>query len=271
MLGVVYEEKGAGTALEKYKEQLKKGENKVQGKDIRNDVFRTFPKLEIFDLESQKRKMTRILHAVSHKSNFKYTQGQNILLAPFLLCMNEVDAFHSYHRLSVEMVPTYWMEQSSKNPEKSKSYLGVNAACRIADKILRVVDPNLHKALMANYKEKINPISPTERWFHTQFTFRHMQTLSLCTKPLEQVVLLLDVVFAMGIQYHVLIYVAQLMSLREKLMQKGTNLNDFLRQDNFPDVNARYVSSQVSYLIEKLEDQPKLLDEVLAQQKEHTP
>eukprot|EP00466_Bigelowiella_natans_P008141 jgi/Bigna1/73888/fgenesh1_pg.26_\ len=176
MLGVVYEEKGgARTALEKYKEQLKKGENKVQGKVIRHDVFRTFPKLEIFDLESQKRKMTRILHAVSHKSNFKYTQDAAYILD----------------------------ETEFEKPEKFSILFG-------------------SKRCLQNSR----------------------QTLSLCTKPLEQVVLLLDVVFAMGIQYHVLIYVAQLMSLREK-------------------VNARYVSSQVSYLKEKLEDQPELLDELV--------
>jgi len=211
--------------------------------------------------------MTRILHAVTWKSMEKYTQGLNVLLAPFLLCMNEVDAFHSYYRLYVEMVPTYWMKPRDNNPQGFKSYLGVNAACRIADKILRHVDPKLHKALMKNYSDKNKKMKPTERWFHTLYTHRHMQTLSLCTKPLEQVVLMLDVIFAMGIQYHVLIYVAQLMSLREKLMQKGTKLEKFIDQKSFPEVNARYVISTVSYLIDRLkENHPTLLDEL----KRHT-
>eukprot|EP00465_Bigelowiella_longifila_P014050 CAMPEP_0185264634 /NCGR_PEP_ID=MMETSP1359-20130426/24139_1 /TAXON_ID=552665 /ORGANISM="Bigelowiella longifila, Strain CCMP242" /LENGTH=178 /DNA_ID=CAMNT_0027853357 /DNA_START=114 /DNA_END=650 /DNA_ORIENTATION=- len=71
----------------------------------------------------------------------------------------------------------------------------------------------------------------------------------------------------MGIQYHVLIYVAQLMSLREKLMQKGTKLEKFIDQKSFPEVNARYVISTVSYLIDRLkENHPTLLDEL----KRHT-
>mmetsp|Transcript_22334 Transcript_22334/g.31260 ORF Transcript_22334/g.31260 Transcript_22334/m.31260 type:complete len:449 (-) Transcript_22334:407-1753(-) len=263
LLGVIYHDQGA---LEEYENILKKERNKKRGTIIPDDIIRTFPENKVFNLEKQKRKMTRILHAFTWKADQNYTQGFNVLLAPFLICMNELDAFHCFHRLIDEKLSTYWMkpvaQKLPKNSPPVQHYLGVNAACKLADKILRIVDKKLHTALMENYAKTPGAMKPIEFWFHKQYTFRHMQTLSMWVKPLEDVIQLWDMILAMGIHMHILVYVAQLMGMRTKLMQPNTKINDLLAQSKWPKVNARFVSNLVVFYLEKVEHDKKLMHEL---------
>mmetsp|Transcript_23408 Transcript_23408/g.36768 ORF Transcript_23408/g.36768 Transcript_23408/m.36768 type:complete len:190 (-) Transcript_23408:163-732(-) len=172
--------------------------------------------------------------------------------------MNEMDAFYCSHRLLEEMVPTYSM---SYELGRQRFYLGARAACYLADRVLHEVDPELRECLL-KYKLFTGSTTPVSN-FHNMYTFRHMQVLALSAQPLEEVIQLWDLFFALGLHMHVVAYVAQLILIRHKLMDEKANLNDHLNQHVWPKVNARAVTSLTTYLM------PKLSDELVEDLKDH--
>ena len=101
-------------------------------------------------------KVIRILNSYCHRSGKTYTQGLNNILGPFLVCMNEMDAFFAFERLLGRITPTYWMTYSERpRPREafpaSRASTSARAACRLADKILIEVDSEPHGALMSSF------------------------------------------------------------------------------------------------------------------------
>jgi len=212
MTGVLFTENE--NPVDEYLKEIKKGKATVKTSDgrssyeaIRDDSFRTMKGATLFDVAVEEPKIIRVLNSYVQRSNKAYNQGMNTILCPFLVCMNELDAFHCFYHLLEKMTPTYWMSYKRKGIGTSKGfYLGARAACRLADKILREVDPELHESLMdsetiRNNSEKITDHTPGKSQaevFHQLYTFRHMQVFSLVARPLGEVIKLWDLFFALG-------------------------------------------------------------------------
>jgi len=145
-LGVLYVDDEADpvelyiSALKKKKSRLKCQDGRSSYKAIRDDSFRTMRgEKEVFDISKEEPKVIRVLNAYVHRANKPYNQGMNTILAPFIVCMNEMDAFHCFHHLLEKVTPTYWMSYERKGSLGTSEgfYLGARAACRLADKLLR--------------------------------------------------------------------------------------------------------------------------------------
>jgi len=270
LLGVLYQDKkkdpveeylkllGLGKAT-KYK--TRSGESSY--KAIRHDSFRTLKGAKLFDIKTEEPKVIRVLNAYVHKARKPYNQGMNTILSPFLVCMNEMDAFYCFYTLLEKMTPTYWMGYKNKGPGTDQGfYLGAHAACRLADKVLQEVDYDLHESLMNNVRKTFRTQSP-RKFFHKLYTFRHMQVFSLVAKPMEEVMQLWDLFFALGMHMHVVAYVAQLILIRHLLMDENANLNNLLTQEAWPKVNARAVTSVTTFVM------PKLSEELVEELKNH--
>lgn len=120
----------------------------------------------------------------------------NVLLAPFLFVMPELDAFYCYNALLTRQCPQY----------VDKRMTGVHDGCALVDRILAMVDPQLHA-----YLER-------KGVFATIYAFPMITTLMGCLKPLSQVLKVWDAVFSFGIHLSVLLCVAQVMLMRETLL-----------------------------------------------------
>lgn len=255
MLGVLHEKKGADPVAE-YTSLIERKKSSCYSK-IRDDSFRTLRNCALFDITTQEPKVIRILNSYCHWSGKTYTQGLNNILGPFLVCMNEMDAFFAFERLLGRITPTYWMtyKRTAETPGGflgvKGQYLGARAACRLADKILIEVDPELHGALMSSFARGM-PLRPVAYHFHEMYTFRHMQVFSTAIRPLREVVRLWDRFFALGFHMHVVAYVAQLLLMRDRLLDSSVNINNLLRQDAWPELNARSVVSVVAMIAPKL-------------------
>lgn len=114
---------------------------------------------------------------------FLLCQGMNILLGPFLCIMSEVDAFFCFSTLMLRHCPRYVL----KNME------GVHEGGSLVDKLLAVLDPQLH----AHLKSKQVPIPIS--------AFPFLSSCMGCLKPLSEVCRLWDVVFAVGFHFIVVL------------------------------------------------------------------
>mmetsp|Transcript_38383 Transcript_38383/g.61612 ORF Transcript_38383/g.61612 Transcript_38383/m.61612 type:complete len:200 (-) Transcript_38383:288-887(-) len=96
--------------------------------------------------------------------------------------------------------------------------------------------------------------------FHALYSFRHMQVFTLVARPLKEVIQLWDLYFALGMHMHVVAYVAQLMLMRHKLMEKGAVINNLLSQEAWPSLDSRAVTSLTTNLTSQLSE--KLINEL---------
>lgn len=64
---------------------------------------------------------------------FSYVQGMNVLAAPFLYVMSELDAFYCFSSFITKMCPLY----------VQPALEGVHCALKLLDLCLKVVDPEL--------------------------------------------------------------------------------------------------------------------------------
>jgi cell cycle arrest protein BUB2 len=95
---------------------LSKGPTTYSDK-ISNDVFRTLATDKDFKSQVTNEMLTRVLTAFvsktsCHKSrlvnlSFSYVQGMNVLLAPFLYVMPELDAYYAFSNFILQSCPLY--------------------------------------------------------------------------------------------------------------------------------------------------------------------
>ncbi|RUS35479.1 LOW QUALITY PROTEIN: rab-GTPase-TBC domain-containing protein [Jimgerdemannia flammicorona] len=98
---------------------VKKGPSDVYDK-VRNDTFRTLATDQGFSMEVQEDMLIRVLNAFAWKAKatsppptghdpleFTYVQGMNVLAAPFLYAMPEVEAFFAFSTLIQYCCPMY--------------------------------------------------------------------------------------------------------------------------------------------------------------------
>lgn len=163
-----------------------------EDRKIRNDTFRTFKSNEEFWERVDEKKMTRVLNAYAQVNGPTevptdatpllsaplqgkektgglgggYVQGMNVLVAPFLFVLPELDAFTAFSTMISRHCPRY----------VASNLDGVHHGCSLVDRALEILDPVLH----LHISEKI---CRTEI-----FAFQFVMTLLANMLPLHEVV-----------------------------------------------------------------------------------
>jgi cell cycle arrest protein BUB2 len=171
-------------------------DNKPFSSKIHDDAFRTFKGDADFWSKVSVEAMERVLNALSHE--YGYVQGMNVLLGPFLYVMNEENSFTCMRTLLHNHIPRYVL----------KNLDGAHDGAKLFTKCLRLVDPKLYTHLIS----KIPDLSI--------FSLRYVLTLFANSKPLTEVLLLWDAVFAVGVHFNLLLLCAKLMLLRDALLKE---------------------------------------------------
>lgn len=194
-----------------------------EDKKIRNDTFRTFKSNEEFWQRVNEGKMARVLNVVArmnvaasgHKppesthvegtflphDRSGYVQGMNVLVAPFLYVMPELDAFTAFSSLITKHCPRYVVSNLD----------GAHHGCSLVDRVLEAVDPELHTHIN-------DKICRTEI-----FAFQFIITLLANMLPLHEVIKVWDAVFAFGVHFDVVMVAAHVMLLRDKLLKEESS------------------------------------------------
>jgi hypothetical protein len=130
----------------------------------------------------------------THRAN--YVQGMNVLVAPFLYLMPEVDAYTAFMTLIGRHCPRYVVSNLD----------GVHHGCSLVDRVLEILDPILHRHI-------------TEKILRPEiFAFPYIMTLLANMSPLPEVIRLWDAIFAFGIHFDILLVTGQLMLMRDALL-----------------------------------------------------
>ncbi|WWD05640.1 hypothetical protein V865_003721 [Kwoniella europaea PYCC6329] len=192
---------------------------------IKNDTFRTLATDTQFKGKVKEDMLIRLLEAFVWKITtsemedegqpFKYVQGMNVLSAPFLYAMpSQLEAFACFSTFIENGCPLY-VQPSLK---------GVHEGLKLLDKCLEIVDQELYDKLSSkNLKAEI-------------YAFPSVMTLCACTPPLEEVLKLWDFLLAFGLHLNVLCVIAQLLLMRQELMDSPSPMK-ILR--TFPPLDAR--------------------------------
>ncbi|WWC60422.1 uncharacterized protein I303_102994 [Kwoniella dejecticola CBS 10117] len=192
---------------------------------IKNDTFRTLATDTQFKGKVKEDMLIRLLEAFVWKITssemedegqpFKYVQGMNVLSAPFLYAMpSQLEAFACFSTFIENGCPLY-VQPSLK---------GVHEGLKLLDKCLEIVDRELYDKLYSkNLKAEI-------------YAFPSVMTLCACTPPLEEVLKLWDFLLAFGLHLNVLCVIAQLLLMRQELMDSPSPMK-ILR--TFPPLDAR--------------------------------
>eukprot|EP01029_Cantina_marsupialis_P030524 TRINITY_DN8297_c0_g1_i1.p1 TRINITY_DN8297_c0_g1~~TRINITY_DN8297_c0_g1_i1.p1 ORF type:complete len:447 (-),score=102.96 TRINITY_DN8297_c0_g1_i1:173-1513(-) len=168
---------------------------------ILNDSFRTFAKNEEFKNRVPEGKLIRVLNAFEHWNSemdgkFVYVQGLNVLCAPLLYVMSEVDAFFALRAL-VNECPRY----------VTGDLPGVKDGCELMEKCLQELDPPLaHHLTTRGLPALVYGYSP-------------ILSLMACFKPLNQLLRIWDVLFSFGVHSAVVFSLAQFMFMRNKILK----------------------------------------------------
>ncbi|KAK4897355.1 CDC16 protein [Elasticomyces elasticus] len=135
-----------------------------------------------------------------------YVQGMNVLAAPFLYAAkSEAEAFAAFDRFITHECPGY----------VRGSMDGVHKGLALVDQILAIVDPKLSSHLLSKgMKAEI-------------YAFPSVLTLCACTPPLPEVLLLWDFLLAYGPHLNLLCIVAQLVLVRDTLLNSQSPKPDF--------------------------------------------
>lgn len=126
-----------------------------------------------------------------------YVQGMNVMAAPFLYAArSEAEAFAAFDRCITYECPGY----------VRGSMDGVHRGLALVDRILAIVDPKLSAHLLSKgMKAEI-------------YAFPSVLTMCACTPPLPEVLTLWDFLFAYGPHLNLLCIVAQLVLVRDQLL-----------------------------------------------------
>lgn len=126
-----------------------------------------------------------------------YVQGMNVLCAPFLYtCRTEPQAFIAFYHFITRECPGYIRGAMD----------GVHKGVALVERCLTVADARLSAHL-------------TSKGVNAQiYAFASVLTMSACTPPLPEVLLLWDFLFAYGSHLNILCICSQLMMMREELL-----------------------------------------------------
>ncbi|KAI9347192.1 rab-GTPase-TBC domain-containing protein [Zopfochytrium polystomum] len=249
------------SALE-YITLVEKGRCDVYDSKIKNDTFRTLATDAQFVGRVDEGLLARLLNAFVWKVKdqppsrlinlkFSYVQGMNVLAAPFLYVMPELDAFYSFLAFIQNSCPLY----------VQPSLEGVHCGIKLFDMIFKILEPNLHRYLKSKKLEAIT------------YAFPSIMTFSACTQPLSEALKLWDFFLAYGIHLNVVCVLAQVVRVKDLIMKSPSPVK-VLR--TMPDLDARAIIALTLKMLPKLPDNiydmlvrhpfdPMILDYVLTE------
>jgi cell cycle arrest protein BUB2 len=214
---------------------------------ISNDVFRTLATDTLFKRRVTDASLTRLLNATAwrihdeqtsdppseYARNYPqatYLQGINVLSAPLLYASrSEAQAYALLTCVLTEHIPTYL----------SPTMSGVHRGLDLIDRVLSYINPTLSAFLLSkSLPAKI-------------YAFPSVLTLCACTPPLPEVLKLWDFLFAFGVHLNVICVVAQLLLLKDKLLEEPSPAK-MLR--SFPNLNADEVIKMTVLIVRELPD-----------------
>lgn len=135
-----------------------------------------------------------------------YVQGMNVLCAPFLYAArSEVEAFALFHYFVTRECPGYIRGAMD----------GVHKGLRLVDRCLEIVEPKLAAYLFSKGMQA------------ELYAFPSVLTLCACTPPLPEVLHLWDFLFAYGPHLNILCIVAQLIRMRDTLLESPRYVDTF--------------------------------------------
>jgi len=280
LLGAMHDERAAlsyKNNLDSVRNENPRGNETEYYKRIRQDSYRAMIKTPLIDLDDDEPKLVRLMCVyLKETGSEKFIQGQMSLIVPFLVCMSEVDAYCCYKRLR-GMLKTYYMEESTwecsgcrrrnqnvaacpgcgkEGPQRG--LVGAYAACRLVDKVLYAVDPQLRRAMYRKTKG-------SAALFRATYVLRHMQAMSLYTGNLAGVMELWDLYFAIGVHLHIVGFVAQLILMRTELMDESTDINEILGEKRLKaKIDARAIGDVMTMFL-----LPKIDEDLMKELKNH--
>ncbi|WOO80787.1 Cell division control protein 16 [Vanrija pseudolonga] len=211
---------------EDYLRYVASGPSSVSTK-IKNDTFRTLATDTQFKGRVKEDMLIRLLEAFVWKNHgserdglpFTYVQGMNVLSAPFLYTMpSQLEAFACFSNFIERACPLY----------VQPTLVGVHRGLKLLDRCLKIVDAELYDHLRSkNLTAEL-------------YAFPSVLTLCACTPPLDEVLMLWDFLLAFGAHLNVLCVIAQLILIKEELMESPSPMK-LLR--TFPPLQARPVIS----------------------------
>ncbi|KAF1813716.1 TBC-domain-containing protein [Eremomyces bilateralis CBS 781.70] len=160
-----------------------------------------------------------------------YVQGMNVLAAPLLYAArSETQAFAAFSTLISNELPSYILPSMD----------GVHRGLRLVDEILMIVDPKLAAYLQSKGMSA------------EIYGFASVLTMCACTPPLPEVLALWDFLFAYGTHLNLLCIVAQLVLIRDQLMEAASP-NQILR--SFPPLQAAKVKAIAISFVPKIPEE----------------
>ncbi|KAJ3108944.1 hypothetical protein HDU97_009677 [Phlyctochytrium planicorne] len=205
---------------------------------IKNDTFRTLATDTKFMRKVNEGMIARVLNAFVWKAKdqppsrlinlkFSYVQGMNVMLAPFLYVMPELDAFFTFTSFIHHTCPLY----------VQPALEGVHCGIKLLEKCMKLADPTLYRSLRS---KNLHPIT---------YAFPSIMTFCACTQPLTEVLKLWDFLLSYGVHLNILCIIAQLILIRDELIKSPSPIK-LLR--TLPDLNAKAVISIALTLIPML-------------------
>ncbi|KAG0015084.1 hypothetical protein BGZ81_011850, partial [Podila clonocystis] len=229
-------------SAQEYVSLVKRGKPDEYGK-IRNDTFRTLATdkkfLDVVDEDSLIRVLCAFAwstQAISYQDtdvSFTYVQGMNVLAAPFLYTMSEMEAFYSYSNFIKYCCPLY----------VQPTLQGVHCGIKLLEECLRKIDVELYNHLKS------------KRLSAELYAFPSVLTICACTPPLDQAMQLWDFLLAWGIHLNIICIIAQMHLIRDDLMRHQSPMK-LLRI--FPDLDADKIIGETIKMVKLLPD--KLYD-----------
>ncbi|ORY39587.1 TBC-domain-containing protein [Rhizoclosmatium globosum] len=227
------------TSADEYVALVSKGPSPVFDK-IKNDAFRTLMGDKGFGKVVEEGMLVRVLNAFAWRAKdyptsrlinlqFSYVQGMNVLAAPFLYIMPELDAFYTFATFIHHTCPLY----------VQPALEGVHCGIKLLDKCLLIADPTLHAYLKS---KNLDPV---------MYAFPSVMTFSACTPPLHEVLRLWDFLLSYGVHMNIICIVAQLVLIRSEILKSASPMK-VLR--TFPKLDAKKVIGTCMKLIELIPD-----------------
>ncbi|KAF8936297.1 hypothetical protein BGZ58_004362 [Dissophora ornata] len=226
-------------SAQEYVSLVKQGKPVEYGK-IRNDTFRTMATDRNYTTVVEEDSLIRVLCAFAWSTqatsaqdtgvSFTYVQGMNVLAAPFLYTMTEVEAFYSYSNLLKYCCPLY----------VQPALQGVHCGIKLLEECLCKIDPELYDYLKS------------KRLSAEVYAFPSVLTICACTPPLEQAMQLWDFLLAWGIHLNIICIIAQLYLIRDDLMSHTSPMK-LLRI--FPDLEADKIICETIRMVKLLPDE----------------
>ncbi|KAF9900821.1 hypothetical protein EC991_006880, partial [Linnemannia zychae] len=207
---------------------------------IRNDTFRTLATDRKFLDVVEEESLIRVLCAFAWSTqatsvedtdvSFTYVQGMNVLAAPFLYTMTEMETFYSYSNFIKNCCPLY----------VQPTLQGVHCGIKLLEECLCKIDVELYDYLNS------------KRLSAALYAFPSVLTICACTPPLDQVMQLWDFLLAWGIHLNIICIIAQLYLIRDELMSHASPMK-LLRI--FPDLDADKVIRETIRMVKLLPDE----------------